>query len=247
MPACRKLIPVACALLLAWEASPASAQGPAIGLSAGINRFTLTGGSTEGRGDFRTGVSAGLVARLPIAGWLGFQPELLLLQHEAGTLGYQITCITVPCNPIGAEAIRITSIQIPLLVRAELPPVGRGVRPFLVAGPAASFSLACSRMMSDGAGGQFKQSCSSINPGPLVDPFPYPPLPALQSTAYQTFDLALLAGAGVEVRGLILQARVERGLRDVERSVPFAMTQLDRSKLLGIAVSIGFWMPARRH
>jgi len=49
------------------------------------------------------------------------------------------------------------------------------------------------------------------------------------------------------VRGLVLQARVERGLRDVGRSVRFAMSLLDRSKLLGVAVSVGFWIPARRH
>jgi hypothetical protein len=234
-------------LALALWTTSVGAQRPAIGLSAGINRFTLTGGSVEGRGDARTGASVGVIARLSIVGGLAVEPEVLLLQHEAGTLGYEITCVTVPCNPIGSEAVRITSIQVPLLLSADLPTLGRAVRPFLVAGPSAAFRLGCSRMMSDGAGGQFKQSCSSTNPGPLVDPYPYPPLPALQSTVYQTFDVSLLAGAGVEVRGLVLQARVERGLRDVERSVPFAMSQLDRSKLLGVSVSVGFWIPARRH
>jgi hypothetical protein len=231
-------------LALASSAVPAAAQGPAVGLTAGINRFTLTGGSVEGRGDARTGVSAGLIARLPITGWLGFQTELLLLQRRAGTLGYEITCVTVPCLPIGAEAIRIASLQVPLLLRADLPTLGRAVRPFLVGGSAASFRLACSRMISDGAGGQFKQSCSSTNPGPLADP--YTPLPAIQGTDYQAFDVVLVAGAGMEVRGWVIQARVERGLREVERSTPFPMSQLDRSKLLGVSLSVGFWVPSLR-
>lgn len=38
-------------LALASGVVPAAAQGPAVGLTAGINRFTLTGGSVEGRGD----------------------------------------------------------------------------------------------------------------------------------------------------------------------------------------------------
>ena len=151
-----KSVPLIGALLfLALGGKPAAAQRAEVGFSAGINRFTLTGGSVEGRGDAGTGVSAGLIARVPIAGWLGFQPELLVLRHQAGTLGYEITCVTVPCNPIGAQAIRITSVQVPLLLRADLPPLGRGAKPFLVGGPAAAFRLACSRLISDGAGGQF--------------------------------------------------------------------------------------------
>lgn len=233
-------------LALASGAVPAAAQGPALGLTAGINRFTLTGGSVEGRGDARTGVSAGFIARLPITGWLGFQPELLLLQRRAGTLGYEINCVTAPCLPIGAEAIRITSLQVPLLLRADLPILGRAVRPFLVGGPAASFRLACSRTISDGTGGQFQESCSSTNPAPLADTYPYTPLPAIQGTDYQAFDVALVAGAGVEVHGWVAQLRVERGLREVERSVPFPMSQLDRSKLLGVSLSVGFWLPSLR-
>ncbi len=241
------LVTLSCALLtLASSGVPAAAQGPRVGLTAGINRFTLTGGSVEGRGDARTGVAVGIIAHVPIMGWLGFQPELLLLQHEAGTRGYDIFCVTVPCLPIGVEAVRLTSLQVPLLLRADFPILGRAVRPFLVGGPAASFRLACSRMTSDGAGGQFKQSCSSTNPGPLADPYPYTPLPALQSTGYQAFDVALVAGAGMEVHGWVLQARVERGLRELERSVPFPMSQLDRSKLLGVSLSVGFWMPKLR-
>ena len=244
---CPKLVPLIGALLfLALGGDPAAAQGAAVGFSVGINRFTLTGGSVEGRGDARTGVSAGLIAHLPIAGWLGFQPELLVLRHQAGTLGYEITCVTAPCNPIGAQAIRITSFQVPLLLRADLPPLGRGARPFLIGGPAAALRLACSRMISDGAGGQFTQSCSSTNPGPLADPYPYPSLPAIQGTDYPAFDLALVAGAGVEMRGWVAQLRVERGLRDVERSTPFPMSQLDRSKLLGVSLSVGFWVPSLR-
>jgi len=229
-------------LLLACMATPSLAQRPALGVSLGVNRSSVTGGEIGSDGDAGTGLGFGVSIRRAVSSWLQFEPELRFSIHRAGTRDNSTAC--PECPSVGRVRLRMTTAALPLLLRAALPSTGGSILPFLIVGPAFSVRLGCSRSTDDGAGGEFKDRCDGVVLSPLVDPLPG--APAIHSVQFQTWDLSLIAGAGIEIERVVLQARIERGLRTIERSIPFPMTQIDGSRLLSLALSVGVWLPSLR-
>jgi hypothetical protein len=233
-------------LVLVFVTRPVFAQRPAVGVTVSITRSTFTDGAASGAGDAGTGFSVGASLRQAITSRLWLEPELRLARQHAGTRGYPVNCpetLSRDCAPYtGGSRVAMTTLELPVLIRAALPRPARAVRPFLTVGSSVSYRAGCTRYSDNGAGGELESTCDLVFPNPLTDPVPG--LPALQSFEFRRWDLALVAGGGAEVNGIVIEARFHRGLRRVEEAVPFAMSQMDRSRFFGVALSVGVWLPS---
>ena len=232
-------------LVFVLVTTPATAQRPAVGVSLSITRSTFTGGEASDAGDAGTGFSAAASIRKTIASRIWLEPELRVSVQRAGTRGYPVFC---PGNPPGScplydggTRVSMTTLELPVVARAAFS-VG-SVRSFLTFGPAVSFRVGCRRWTDNFQQGELESGCDLEFADPLADPVPGGPAPALLSSKVRRWDFSLVAGVGAEFHRIIAEARVERGLRDVEQSAPFPLTQLDRSRLLRFSFSLGVLFP----
>lgn len=113
---------------VALFAASAQAQGGHIGVIAGATFSTLRG--IDGL-DSRTGSIGGLSLVLPSSGLLSLQPEALLTSK--GAKG----------STSGAEGLKLSYFEVPLLVRLNLAREGT-VHPHLYAGPYLGLQIDCS-------------------------------------------------------------------------------------------------------
>jgi len=120
---------------------------PRFGLMAGVSIASLSGDDTEDL-DSRTGFVAGGTLTLPLTALVSFQPELLYAQKgaKASESGFSAT-------------IKLDYIEVPLLLRVDVPTTGSTVRPHFYAGPAVAFKARCD-LEASGSGIDASQSCS---------------------------------------------------------------------------------------
>ena len=140
--------------------------------------------------DALTAGTVGISAAVPVTPWLQFRPELQLSQRG----------IREPNTDVGEVRIRLTYIDIPLLLIARASEVGR-VKPNLQIGPTIGYNVRCSFSI-----GGVGESCSRIGDGGV-----------------NRIDYGAVLGAGADVRvggrELRTSLRYTHGLRDFSRGV----------------------------
>ena len=189
------------AFLLGASASAATAQGlrpvqerPTIGLLAGINLADVSDSDFDGA-DKRTGLIGGVFVTFHITPVLGIQPELLYSQKG------------VSFNSSDVDAtLKLDYIDVPVLLRFNIPTDGAQVRPFFVAGPAFGIQVNCGiKASSDGMSGSV--DCDRIDDESGID------------FNTKTFDFSGVLGAGLDFnigqQTLMLGARYEHGFSEV--------------------------------
>lgn len=100
---------IACGLLLLGTI-PASAQVPGLGVKGGVNLATQRAAGDGGSGELKSlvGLTAGMFATIPMAGWLELQPEALYARKGA----------RVELEGVTADLL-IDYLEVPVLVRAS--------------------------------------------------------------------------------------------------------------------------------
>lgn len=179
------------ALLLAVPAA-GRAQAPSFGLRGGLN-MTDFGGKRIVDSDFRTGLTLGVFASVPLGAGLSVQPEVVYSQRGARSAAYDYHDIPADGDapPIGVylgEKSRHDYLEVPVLLKLDPSPAGDLVRPVFFAGPSLGFLLGA-REVHD------------------TDYEEY-----LNST-----DFGVVFGAGVEFGRLSFDARYDLGLTAIAR------------------------------
>jgi len=225
----------------AWAAAPAAA-GPHVagwGFRAGWSGAQLLGNggdiiAPQVRSDF----TWGLFATTRLNSWLSFQPELAWVS-KGGKEDFTAFSFPSPTEVTYTDfhsAHRLHYLEVPLLLRFELPSVGP-LRPYTLAGPAPAWLLS-----EDDA--EFTQGGSTTVPRSAARPARASaqifeelgavgdPLPA------QTFDLGVVGGLGLwwgdgRVR-LGLEGRYTQGLLDMVPGGDFAF----HNSVFGVTAAI---------
>lgn len=129
---CLIVIPALAVLSTARGQSTASVGPRRFGVVGGLNSATFGGkDATDPSPDSKTGGLLGAMVVVPIRPNFAFQPELLYTMKGA-----------VLTDPSGDATFKMNYIQLPLLVRFDVPASG-GVKPFVLAGPGIAFRQAC--------------------------------------------------------------------------------------------------------
>lgn len=145
---------LAASVALAVAGAPLVAQvvarpAPRVGIMAGVNIARLSGDDDEGV-DNRTAFVGGVTLTLPFTPTVSFQPELLFAQKGA----------KVSESGFSAE-VTLNYLEVPLLLRFDVPTTGASVFPHVYAGPALGLKLSCDFEVS-GGGVNASQSCASL-------------------------------------------------------------------------------------
>lgn len=157
--------------------------------------------------DSRAGFAVGLGLTRDIGHDIAFAPELLYVQK-----GFDQTSGT------DEFAFKLGYIEVPILFRASF--AGGSARPFVTAGPAIAFKVACSGEASSG-GNSLSQDCS-VNGGPN-----------LNST-----DFGVVIGAGVAYRNFTFSARYDAGLANLEKNPPAGESLKNRAWLFLVSLAV---------
>jgi hypothetical protein len=123
-----------------------SAQNARLGITAGtvFSNYSISAEGITIKGKSRTGLTAGVLADIPIGKSLSFQPAVNFVQ-------YGTTFEEVSGDYTATDKVKINSIEIPLNVLYNLP-AGKG-RFFVGAGPSLSFHLSGKRNSYDSENG----------------------------------------------------------------------------------------------
>ena len=159
--------------------------------------------------DSRAGLAAGLGMTRDVAHDIAFAPELLYVQK-----GFDQTSGT------GTDEFKfkLSYIEVPILFRAMF--AGRSARPFVTAGPAIAFKVACAGEASTG-GSSVSQDCS-VNDGPNLN----------------SVDFGVIVGAGVGYRNLTFSARYDAGLANIEKNAPAGQSLKNRAWLFLVSLAV---------
>jgi hypothetical protein len=153
----------------------------------------------------RTGYQAGVQVTVPLNARIGLQPELHLVQKGAS--------FGLDTGQGGGDFfgdvklnIKLTYLEVPLLLRADLGREESAWRPFVVAGPSMAFRTGCTVGFST-TGFNADLGCDELGDEESGTTTPDP---------IETFDAGGLVGAGIAttIRGkpIALQLRYTRGL-----------------------------------
>ena len=145
---------LATAAALATSGAPLAAQSPLrpaprLGVLAGASVATLVGDPVEEWGS-RTGFVVGGTLTLPLTSVVSFQPEVLLAQKGARLSEDGLTA-----------TFKLAYVEVPLLLRVDVPTTGGAVRPHLYVGPALAFKASC-EVEASGEGVSATRSCRDI-------------------------------------------------------------------------------------
>ncbi|HEY7395662.1 MAG TPA: porin family protein [Gemmatimonadaceae bacterium] len=116
-------------LPLAQGRAQTEVRSPRFGVTGGMNLAKLSG---DGRAQNRTGFLAGGLVVLPVARNLSFQPEILfatkgVAASDSGIIG----------------SMKLQYIEVPVVLRLDIPTSSKGIKPFAYAGPAISLKTGC--------------------------------------------------------------------------------------------------------
>jgi hypothetical protein len=133
----RYLVLLVC--LLVGTSTVAEARQMSFGGRIGLNSATFGGDDVD---DFdvdigsRTGIVAGVHLRVPLGGGISLQPELLYSQRGA-SFNEEFFGETVTAT------IKMDYIEVPVLVRFDIPLAQAAVRPAVFIGPSFAFEMSC--------------------------------------------------------------------------------------------------------
>ncbi len=124
----------------------ASAQGIKGGVKGGVNLAKL-GGSDAGSLETKAGLVAGGFVEFMIGNMFAIQPEVLYSQKGAK-------------ESVGGDELKlkIDYVEVPVLLKINIPIEGSNVHPNVYAGPAVAFKASCKFSGSSG-GVSFSESC----------------------------------------------------------------------------------------
>ena len=169
--------------------------------------------------DRRMGLSAGVLARLPLSTAAILQAEALFVQKG----GQSSTQLTGNAEPVNVQVdYRLNYFEVPLLVGLELPV--SGMLPYVFAGPYAAVDLG-----------------SSVD----AQPEQVEGEPVVSDIEYDAFDYGAVFGMSVDLplyaRAVVLDVRYAFGLRDLDpRVLPGTPRPIDRTSKNGAFVfSVG--------
>lgn len=187
--------PLATAALLLGLALPLTGQA-SFGVKAGMNIATL-GGDDVGDVDSRTGLVVGGLVHYRLSDLLAVQPELLYSQKGAK---FSETLFGEPIS----GTFKLDYLEVPVLLRVDVPTGGPELRPSVHAGPTFALELSC-KVSFSGFGESGTEDCDSD-----ID------------SDRRTVDLGMALGGGLDVafRGgtLLIEARYTLGLRTLDSS-----------------------------
>ena len=191
------------------------------GIVAGLNfaRFT---GTDDPSTTNQKGLMAGVYALRPLAENFDFQPELLFTQKGVGFAESGAT-----------GALTMNYVEIPLLVRFNVPVTSPDMRPHVYAGPAFAVRLTCNESVSSGS---FSASGScSTNGGTTTSNSANDP---------KSLDAGAVVGGGVSFRlsggrAMSVGVRYEFGLIDITPTAAASSTAT-RNRVLTFLASLDF-------
>jgi hypothetical protein len=143
--------------------------------------------------DFRTGITLGAYAAVPLGASVAIQPEIVYSQRGARSAAYDYHDIPADGDapPIGvylSEKSRHDYLEVPVLLKLSPSPAGEVVRPVFFAGPSVGFLLGAKEV---------------------------------HDTDYEEYlnstDFGVIIGGGVELGRLSLDARYNLGLAAIAR------------------------------
>jgi hypothetical protein len=211
------------------HAGASEAQRRELSFLAG-GTFSKASGSLLTNVAGHAGVLAGMTVRLPRGQRLAMEVDFLIVHRR---LTGERAPSTAPPAFAGPEAdfAKLTFVEIPLMFRFQEPyRTYRPVRPFLFLGPSVAIRLACGREVRRSATAIRRAECAEVPQD--SEPF----APAL----YQDVDVALHAGAGVEIRRLSVFVRANRSLRNLVEGGALPSSPFDGAKLWGISAGVDY-------
>jgi len=196
----------------------ASAQGIKLGVKGGVN-FADVGGDDVSNTKNKTGFIAGGFAEFMIGSMFAVQPEVLYSQK-----GFKID------DPDVDGKLKLDYIEVPVLLKINVPIEGSKVHPSFYAGPAVSFKSSC-KLQGEESGVSFDIDCDS----PLIFDLIGEELP-IKST-----DFGVVFGGGIsfDVGGaeVGVDVRYNLGLTKFVDTDP----QLDaKNRVISIMGTVGF-------
>jgi hypothetical protein len=221
-------VPAAALTAQATGTSPAAARpGGGIGLVLGLGASELAGqreSAAVPSVSSRVAPLGGAYLRLPVGARFAVQPELLYVPKG---FRYELTGSTAD------YALQLDYLELPVLLRAELPRVGRAM-PFLYAGPAASLRVRCAFTGEAAGEADYRQDCGEAN--------------ALTggNLTFKRFDLGAMVGGGLAFslggRALGVGARFSQGLTAIDDRValPNGTARERKNRVLSLVTSYEF-------
>jgi hypothetical protein len=207
-------------------------------------RSSFDGERVKERGGLNGG-SVGVGIVLPVAGGVGIQPELRIVQKGAT---YRATWMAVADGDTMyahlSEPLRLFYAELPILARLELPRGPGGVRPHLAAGPYFGWLLGCSSYLvpidpGAGAGLHPTVASDSVSVGS-----------ACNRDAVRRTEVGVAAGAGARLPlgavTAVADLRYERGLRGVVSDRPGDVRNRALSLTAGVSLPVGGRASPRR-
>jgi len=158
------------------------------GVKGGLNLANLGGSDVENT-DNKTGFSFGVFAALQLANLIYFQPEILYTMKGAKQK-FDFGGETIDVS------IKLNYIEIPLLIRLNVPVQGASFAPNLFAGPAIAFNLSA-KVKAEGGG-----ESSEVD---------------IKDDTKST-DFGLIVGVGSAFGPLVLDIRYILGLSSIDDS-----------------------------
>jgi hypothetical protein len=193
--------PLLAAALVVGLALPASGQ-VGFGVKAGANFSSLGGDDVPSEFGSRTGLVIGGFAQYPVSDLLTIQPELLYSQKGADFSG-QVLGETVE------GSLKLDYLEIPVLLRVNVPAGAPELRPTLHVGPTFAFEVSC-KISFSGFGDSGTEDCDSDGDGGFAE------------DERRKFDLGLALGGGLDIAfltgTLMIETRYTLGLQSLDTS-----------------------------
>ncbi|HEX8690826.1 MAG TPA: porin family protein [Longimicrobium sp.] len=184
---------VAAALVLG-AASGAAAQGISVGVKAGVNVATLGGDDVEDA-DSRIGLVGGAFLVYRFSDMLAIQPEVLYSQKGASFSDTE-----------GELTVKLDYVDVPVLLRLNVPVTGSSLRPSVFAGPVFSLRASCGAE-AEFNGGSVEVDCDELDE---------------EGIAVKDTDVGLAFGAGLDFPAgratVTLDGRYTLGLSSIDDS-----------------------------
>jgi Outer membrane protein beta-barrel domain len=210
----RRLLATGLLAAAIWLSPPLSAQAPGIGVEFGYTRAGFTGQGSAGV-TLREGALAGAYLQVGLASWLALRPGLQLASKGGATTILPADS-TVPLR----FELDLVYLDLPVVLRARIPAVA-GSRLILLGGGAAGIRIGCNVQFSRSGVPRTRSICANA-----------------AGASFRSFDMSLLAGAGIgiplEGSELALEVRYSEGLRSVSDLADL------RNRSLSFLVSIPF-------
>jgi hypothetical protein len=213
----RRALPVALLALAAFSAvpapAPARAQAPrlAYGVYVGFKNSTMKGDSVPGPLS-KNGFLGGTFLTWPLADGFALQPEIVFAQKGVTTLDAQATGLV-------STDIRVSYVEVPVLLRWSGPRMGGGITPYLLAGPEVSVRAGCDVVVG-GLAGNF--TCADVGSGPKNAVCPACADVGRVRNGVESSDFGAIAGAGIDfrigARRYTMSVRYDYGMHNVVKN-----------------------------